>query len=372
MRLPLLLFLFLATCSAFAQPKIKLFNKEKDPDKDWSLLAFPVAFYKPETSVEYGVGGIYSFYHKTKEEKKKRSESFITPYFLYSLKKQLRTELFGQLFFQENKYFIDFEMNYYKYFYYYYGIGNESLKSNEETYDSKQLQFRVDFNYKFWERNNKRLYAGMRYHVLNNNITNYDPGGLLASDNPSGLAGGLSQGAGFQFLYDSRDNVFFPWKGSYMRASAVGFPGLRANDYKFSMLQVDYRSYMGIRNRVVLATQILVDLSFGNTPFYMMPSFGNKESMRGFIEGRYRDRHAVQVQGEIRIPAMKRLIFAGFYSTGFVSDEVKKLFYVWKHNVAVGAGVRYKLFKDKNIHMRADLGFWNNTVGFYFVFNEAF
>lgn len=369
----LLLFLFLfVTFSVNAQLKDKLFNKEKDPNKDWSIFAFPLAFYQPETSVEFGVGGVYSFYHKTKDEQRKKSESFITPYFLYSIKKQMRTELTGQLFFDEDKYFLDFELSYYKYFYYYYGLGNESLKENEETYDSKRLNFRVDALYKFWEKNNKRMYAGMRYQVLNNNITSFDPEGLLASDNLVGLAGGFSQGAGVQFMYDSRDNVYFPWKGSYLKTSFTGFPGLRANDYKFSQVQVDYRSFMGIKNRVVLATQILVDLSLGNTPFYMMPSFGGKDNMRGYIDGRYRDRHSVQVQGEIRIPAFKRLIFAGFYGTGFVSDEVKKLFYVWKHNVAVGGGVRYKLFKDKNLSMRADIAFWQNTFGFYFVFNEAF
>lgn len=372
MRHYLLFFLLLNFLNSNAQLKDNILKREKNPNKDWSLLAFPVAFYKPETSLEFGVAGVYSFYHKTKAEQIKSSESFVTTNFLYSIKKQLRTDIKSQLLFDEDKYFINSVLSYAKYYHYYYGLGNESLKENQETYDSKTVEMKVDALYKVWEKNNKRMYTGLRYHLLQNNITHVQEGGLLESDNLNGIAGGLSQGVGLQFMYDSRDNIYFPWKGSYLKASITGFPGARANDYKFSQMQVDYRSFMGIKNRVVLATQILIDLRMGNTPFYMMPSFGGMNSMRGYIDGRFRDRHSVQVQGEIRIPASKRLIFAGFYGTGFVSDQVKKLFYVWKHNVAVGAGVRYKIFKDKDLTVRADIAFWKNTFGFYFVFNEAF
>ncbi len=359
-------FLFLTINLVFAEDIDSVKN-----DKDWSIFGFPLAFYQPETSLQLGVGGVYSFYHKTKD-KKKKSESFIAPYFLYSIKKQMRTEIFGQLFFKEDQYFIDFELNYYKYFYYYYGIGSNTKSSDEETYDSKKPQFWINAQYRIWQRERKKLYTGIRYIVEHNSITSINTEGLLATSNITGIDGGFSQGFGVIALFDSRDNVYFPWKGSYLKTTFTGYPKFTGNDYAFNLLQMDHRSFFNVKNRVVFALNAKADFSFGNVPFYSLPSFGSRYFLRGYLEGRYRDSHSFSSQLELRIPAWKRLIFTGFIAAGNVSDNFTDLTKFWDFKPAIGFGGRLRLFKDKGVSVRADMAFWKDAFGLYVVFNEAF
>ena len=187
-----------------------------------------------------------------------------------------------------------------------------------------------------------------------------------------GKTGAFSQGIGVVLTYDSRDEVYFPWKGFFAKAEAKTYPTFLGTDFTHHFLKLDYRSYFSIKDRVVIAAQVVAHLSFGDVPFHRLPGWGGKYYGRGYLESRYRDSHAVAAQGELRIPAWKRLVFTGIIGAGYVGDDVVDLFKVWKHYPSVGFGGRLRLFKDKDIAVRADLVFWKGTWGFYFVFNEAF
>ena len=55
------LILFLTILIFLSAAKVcqgQLFNKEDKKEKDWSIAAFPLAFYQPETSLQLGIGGI--------------------------------------------------------------------------------------------------------------------------------------------------------------------------------------------------------------------------------------------------------------------------------------------------------------------------
>lgn len=57
------------------------------------------------------------------------------------------------------------------------------------------------------------LYAGIGYQFENYNITETENGDSLAADTIPGSEGSRTSGLGLQFVYDTRDTVFYTRKG---------------------------------------------------------------------------------------------------------------------------------------------------------------
>ncbi len=351
----------------------QLLERENKKERDWSIAAFPLVFYQPETSFQFGVGGLYSFAHKNKEGIKS-SDSFVSPFFLYSIKKQMRAELFGQFYFDDDNWWLNYEFSYWDFFLPYFGIGEESLAEDEESYSFTRPRFFLDLQRTVFQNKakNRRLSVGLRYDVEKMNIQSIEENGTLDNESAFGKKGSFTQGIGFQSIFDSRDDVYFPWKGAYLKVNAMTFPSFLGSDFQHHEILLDYRNFISIKDRVVIASQVHVTMTFGDVPFHRLAMHGGKNLGRGYADGRFRDNYAVTSNGELRIPAWKRLVFVGILGGGLVGDDFVDMFKIWKFNTSLGGGVRFKIFKDRNIAARADLVFWQKTWGFYFVFNEAF
>ena len=262
--------------------------------------------------------------------------------------------------------------SYWDFFLPYFGIGSETVNEDEESYAFTRPRFFVEAHRTVLYRNKKRLSLGIRYDVEKMNIKNIEDNGVLDNEDALGKNGSFTQGIGIQSIFDSRDDVYFPWRGTYFKFTGMTFPSFLGTDFQYHELDLDFRSFIAIKDRVVLASQIQTTMAFGDVPFHRLPQFGGKNLGRGYADGRYRDKYRVATNGEIRIPAWKRLVFVGILGGGYVGDEFVDILKIWKYKTAIGGGARFKIFKDKNLSARADLVFWNNTWGFYFVFNEAF
>ncbi|MDE5573558.1 MAG: hypothetical protein K2I94_07400, partial [Muribaculaceae bacterium] len=119
----------------------------------------------------------------------------------------------------------------------------------------------------------------------------------------------------------------------------------------------------------VLAAQIHGEITNGNTPWSMLAELGGSESMRGYFEGRYRDKSEIDVTLELRQHIYHRngaVVWAGAGSVfpKFSSIKFKQILPNY------GIGYRWE-FKNR-VNVRLDYGFGRGQSGFVFQINEAF
>ena len=90
--------------------------------------------------------------------------------------------------------------------------------------------------------------------------------------------------------------------------------------------------------------------------------------MRGYFEGRYRDKNAMVYQAEWRFPVYKKLNMVLFGSSGQVANNLSG-FHLRDFRYAGGLGFRYKL-NSEGLNLRIDLAFGDQSA-FYFGLNEV-
>jgi hypothetical protein len=93
--------------------------------------------------------------------------------------------------------------------------------------------------------------------------------------------------------------------------------------------------------------------------------------MRGYPRGRYRDRHAVTAQAEVRSAHWRRIGAVAFAGAGTVAPAFSKLgTQTWYPSV--GAGLRYVLMPKQRTTARVDLAFGRGSFGVSVGIGEAF
>jgi len=112
-------------------------------------------------------------------------------------------------------------------------------------------------------------------------------------------------------------------------------------------------------------------LAWGETPFDQVPGLGNDRIMRGYYNGRYREKNYMAAQLEWRMPVWRLIGITTWVGTGQVGHNVGD--YTWsglKPNF--GVGLRIMFDKASKTNIRIDQGYGKNTNGTYFSVGEAF
>ena len=202
-------------------------------------------------------------------------------------------------------------------------------------------------------------------------MTETASGGLLAAGDIPGSRGDTSA-LGLFGKWDSRDNTFSTASGTYCAFFLNFFtPALLASDFTFTQMILDARKYFPLGAAQVLAVQGVFKAVWGDCPFQALPMFGGLNLMRGFYEGRYRDRNMLAVQAEYRRPLWGRFGLCGFAGAAQVQDKISRLA-LGAFHVAGGVGLRYKFNRRENLNVRLDVGFAGSSPAFYLTFAEAF
>jgi outer membrane protein assembly factor BamA len=187
-----------------------------------------------------------------------------------------------------------------------------------------------------------------------------------------GSAGGQTIGGGLSFVVDTRNHSFFPTGGGLYTVRVAGYPPILGGDYGYSRLEADLRTFVGRRSGSVLALQAYGSFMFGNPPFYALSALGGPSRMRGYYQGRYRDRHFLTAQAEFRRMVWWRLGFAAFAGVGEVFGSEGSDFRVQDLQWSVGGGLRFAFNQAERVNLRVDLGIGKHTTGVYFQLEEAF
>jgi outer membrane protein assembly factor BamA len=192
----------------------------------------------------------------------------------------------------------------------------------------------------------------------------------------------MSAGPGVEVIWDSRDNLINPSRGSTARVSyRAMFDGFLGGDTRWDKVNLDARAYRRVSpsRRDVLAAWVYADLVVdGVAPYFDLPSTGSDtygRSSRGYAEGRFRGEKLAFVELEYRgtITRNGLLGWVAFANATTVSNRQagESLF----DHVAPGggAGLRLLLNKRSKTNVAFDIGFGERgNRGIYLGVQEAF
>jgi len=177
----------------------------------------------------------------------------------------------------------------------------------------------------------------------------------------------VNSSLGLHFERDTRDNVIYPTQGTHLELAADFFEEAWGSSFSFQGYDADFTSFHALGGPAVLAWRLVGNLREGAVPFFSLAT----HDLRGYQQGRYRDRLWFAAEVEYRRHIWKRISGVVFAGVGEVAPTLDKL------NVddllfSVGAGVRFRLTKDNPLNYAVDVAWGKNDVYFYFSLGEAF
>ncbi|PHN02958.1 BamA/TamA family outer membrane protein [Flavilitoribacter nigricans] len=355
----------------FFAGSILSFGQEADTsgrDRRGSVFGLPIVYVTPETSWAFGAAGIYSFYADRKAPVAGTRPSQLQLAFAYTLKKQILFYLPYDIFTGGNQYRFNGEIGLYRYTYFYFGIGNEYPDYDGELFGISFARIRLNA----LKKTQKHLFLGLRYWMDRFTIDEVEDQGLLTDRTVAGANGGMVSGLGPTLLIDSRDNLFFPRKGALVEAAVIAHAPLLGSDFSYSKFSVNASRYLVPVPKTVLALNAYMEFNSGTVPFNQMALLGGAKKLRGYYEGRFRDKQLLILQGEWRFPIWKRFKGTIVGGAGMVADKLAN-FNLDNLRPAYGAGLRYLALKAQQIHIRLDFAWGqNDNSGFYLTIGEAF
>ncbi len=246
----------------------------------------------------------------------------------------------------------------------FYGTGSEAPESREEEYTIRTSKLKPSALFRI----ESGLRVGPFLDLKRSDIVELQKDGVLAAGEYPGAEDHLLSGGGLVAELDTRDNIFYPTRGSFHSFSAGIYRDWMGSDYEYEAYELDLRNYTQIGPDQVLAFQFQANTVHGDVPFEEYPTLQN---MRGIESTRYRDLNSFTLQAEYRVPIARKWIGAVFASTGDVLEDAGDLrFSALKP--AGGFGIRYILNREEKINFRFDMGFAEDGAKVYFRLLEAF
>lgn len=264
----------------------------------------------------------------------------------------------------KGRYRIDYHLYFYSFPADFWGIGYEMGDNDANKCDMKRWQAQAEVSFLFRVADNFYIGPMASYdYVIGKHIER--PELLQGMDQHT-----WNVGAGVSLVYDNRDNLTNPHRGIYLNINQMFRPGFMGNDYAFSTTAFRFDAYQRLGKGTVLAEDIGANLNFGNPSWGMMAELGGTHSMRGYYEGRYRDKHSLEATVELRQHVWKRNGIVVWVGAGTIFPKFSAL---RSKQILPNAGVGYRWEFKKNVNVRLDYGFGKSgQSGFLFNINEAF
>ena len=323
-----------------------------------SLFIIPHASYQQETSWALGVA--YGYYFKSKDISRISS---ISGSAIYTFKHQFIFNTTPKLYFNANKWYLYSNVNFRNYPDYYYGIGNNN-SNVEKPFTARVLSLLLQPQYAVAPN----LYIGPHLTTRFENVkTEFE-------SEEAGWTPYHQISLGAVATYDSRDNSFYPYHGTFLKSSFSVSQASWGSTYSLQTVSFDVRKYFSLFKEHVFATQAQFEGVFGQNgiPFQLLPTVGGSDLLRGFRQGKYKENMMMAVQAEYRLPIYWRFKAAVFCATGDVFDS-GNFQMSDKMKFAYGAGLRCRV-NDARVHVRFDIAKnnYSDKLQFYITATEAF
>ena len=261
----------------------------------------------------------------------------------------------------------------------YFGLGNHSPQSDQTAYRFRNFDVlatgRVQANRWLalegragWIPSPDLLAAAGRVSVPNtvNRFTEASAPGITTQ--PGFVHADVS------ILADTRDHPGHPSNGGLYRATAALYSDRNGGAYTFRRYEAEAMQYVPLGTpKWILglhAWGVFSDAAAGATvPFYLMPTMGGKNTLRGFYSYRFHDNDMALANVESRWPLLTHMDVAVFGDVGTVAHAVST-FDIHDTRHSFGAGVRFH--NAATTLLRIDAGHSADGWRLFFVMSEPF
>jgi hypothetical protein len=377
-------------------------NKPPKPDKSnaGSILLIPIIGSNPATGFMVGIGLQYGLKLGAEETK----YSMISGSLQYTTKNQQIFLLKNNIYTKNNKLFFNGDWRYLVFSQDTYGLGTNAPQGGILDYqinlagqETKNDSLSQPMNYTFI-----RFYQSASYNIkkgfyigIGYNLDSYSkivdqklslkPGdSLITSHYAYNTRYGFSttdyvfSAVNLNLISDTRDNMINPYHGHFAMISWQASLGKGAPD----LLHAEWRSYhpLSRRNpRHLLAFWALGDFTAeGELPYMVLPATSydqRSRSGRGYSQGRFRGNNMIYGEAEYRFPISQcggvwgGVLFLNA-TTATNPTQHLKLF----ESVKPGYGFGFRLMVDKQTrtNLAIDMGFGDQSSGFYLAATETF
>ncbi|RTL51010.1 MAG: hypothetical protein EKK39_08785 [Sphingobacteriales bacterium] len=361
----------------------KLFDKKKHPNSDsakknttnkYNLAIVPAVGYTLQT----GFAGILSTnigYFNTGSDK----ISSITTSITYSQYQQIIVPLVLNIWTKNDKYNIVSDNRFIDYPSSIYGLGGRTDPNKGHTIDFVGLKLHESI----LRSVGKNIYAGIGYYYDQFwNIKAINPGTRRINTIITKELGydETASGPVLKFLYDNRENQINPSQGLYANFVLRNSFRFLDGDQNFQSVLIDVRKYLPFPHKYSKNTLALWSYNWltvaGTPPYLLLPSTGWDDQYntgRGYIQGRFRGRNMVYLEGEYRYRISRNGLIGGvvFANVENFSGDLSQ-----QYNTLLpgyGLGIRVKLNKHSGTNLCVDYGFGKNgSGGFYVNIGEVF
>lgn len=245
----------------------------------------------------------------------------------------------------------------------FWGIGfeNNDDDSNETEYLKLNSSLAASIEFKLADN----LYIGPAVHFNYSKAKDNDDWRLWEGESLSTT----NYGIGFNVSYDSRDVITNPYSGWYIGINQRFYPGFMHNKYSFGSTDFTAGHYRPVWKGCILAAQFHSMMTYGDTPWDMLATLGGSHTMRGYYEGRYRDKNAMDITVELRQHVWRRNSVVGWVGAGTVFPKFSQLH---SREILPNFGIGYRWEFKERVNVRVDYGFGKGQSGLVFNINEAF
>lgn len=230
----------------------------------------------------------------------------------------------------------------------FWGMGYDYC--NQDSNESKLHQHQALINSDVLFKIRPALYAGpsVQFGYYNSGEITGKPELLEGQKNKI-----YDVGVGFTLQYDSRDVITDASRGLYISLRQLFNPKFLGNTYGFSSTDFQACYYHRAWKGAVIAGEARAKFHGGSPSWASMSQLGGVSNMRGYYQGRYRDKHAYSFQVELRQHIWKS-------SGAVVWVGGGNVFHDWdsfKSQFLPNYGLGYRFAVRPHLNLRLDYGF---------------
>lgn len=335
-------------------------NKPKENKKfDFSLIGGP--YYSTDT--KFGVGLVAAGLYRTSEKDSLLMPSDVSLYFKATTSMHFELGLRGNHIFPSDRVRLAYDVNFASIKSKFWGIGYDDNVNddNESKYKYLNSQAHVAYVWRIAES----LYLGPFATFDYINGRDFKKPELWNGEKDRTF----NLGVGITLQLDTRDFINNASHGVLLRVDQRFNPRFMFNKYAFSLTELTFAYYHPLWRDATIACQLHSRLTYGNTPWGLLSTLGGSDNMRGYFEGRYRDKSEIDMCVELRQHIWHRNGIVVWGGAGTIFPKFSAL--RWR-KVLPNYGIGYRWEFKKRVNVRLDLGFGRHQTGFIFSINEAF
>jgi hypothetical protein len=247
----------------------------------------------------------------------------------------------------------------------FFGVGNDSLKANRSGYRLNDTDI---FGYAAVRPGPDWLSMNGRFGWIHQPTLSTMTGWSVSYPNTLRIftddtAPGLTQPSSFwhgdaSIEVDTRDHTGHPTRGGLYRGTFARYTDRTYGKYSFERYEIEGAQYIPVvENNWVIGLHgwgVFSQTSGGNSvPFYLMPSLGGGNTLRGYIDYRFHDRDMEVFNVESRWGLWTHLDAAVFFDTGKVAPRAGDLDF---NHMKRSYGFGFRVHNRQSTIVRMDIG----------------